>query len=237
MLAPLSVAAAQPRCDAKDVHRNAAAHAELIRAAHARVVVFPELSLTGYDLDAPVVDPAGPELGALVEACAGTGSVALAGAPVQDADGHRYIATLVITGDGAASAYRKVWLGAEEQKRFHPGGPPTVYEVDGWRLGLAICRETGVAAHTEALSTLGVDAYIAGLVMHPEELDEQDARGRRIATALGAPVALAGFAGAAGPGYDTTAGGSAVWAADGTVLARAGCDAGEIIRATLVPRC
>jgi predicted amidohydrolase len=57
MLAPLSVAAAQPRCAANNVRSNARAHAELIRAARARIVVFPELSLTGYQLDAdpPIV--------------------------------------------------------------------------------------------------------------------------------------------------------------------------------------
>jgi predicted amidohydrolase len=52
MQAPLLVAVAQPRCAAKATHSNARAHAELIRSARARVVIFPELSLTGYELDA-----------------------------------------------------------------------------------------------------------------------------------------------------------------------------------------
>lgn len=45
----LVVAAVQPACTAHDVAANAAVHAEQVRAAAARVVVFPELSLTGYE--------------------------------------------------------------------------------------------------------------------------------------------------------------------------------------------
>ncbi len=78
----LSVAAAQPVCVAKDVVANAHAHADAIRAADARVVVFPELSLTGYELDADVVAPDDPGLAPIVEACAACDAVALVGAPV-----------------------------------------------------------------------------------------------------------------------------------------------------------
>jgi predicted amidohydrolase len=54
--APLRVAvAAQPPCVPYDVEANAATHAAAIRAARARVVVFPELSLTGYQLDAEAI--------------------------------------------------------------------------------------------------------------------------------------------------------------------------------------
>ena len=48
--------------------------------------------------------------------------------------------------------------------------------------------------------------------------------------------ATASFAGAAGSGYDETAGRSAIWAADGTELARAGADPGEVVVATLTGR-
>ena len=47
MREPLRVAVAQPLCVPYDVGQNAVAHAAAVRAAAARVVVFPELSLTG----------------------------------------------------------------------------------------------------------------------------------------------------------------------------------------------
>ena len=79
----LRLAVAQPACAALDVSANALAHAAAVRAARSRVVVFPELSLTGYELTAPLLAPDDPRLEPLVEACAATGSIALAGAPIE----------------------------------------------------------------------------------------------------------------------------------------------------------
>ncbi|MFE2990616.1 nitrilase-related carbon-nitrogen hydrolase [Streptomyces sp. NPDC059262] len=76
------IAVAQPRCTAYDVTANAVAHAEAVRAADARVVVFPEMSLTGYELDAVPVLPDDERLAPIVAACAETGALALVGAPV-----------------------------------------------------------------------------------------------------------------------------------------------------------
>ena len=58
------IAVAQPRCVSFDVAANALTHAAAIRAASARVVVFPELSLTGYELDAPTDRRRRPSIGA-----------------------------------------------------------------------------------------------------------------------------------------------------------------------------
>ena len=57
MTEPLIVAVAQPPCAPHDVAGNARAHAAAVRDTRARVVVFPELSLTGYEL------PGGPGSG------------------------------------------------------------------------------------------------------------------------------------------------------------------------------
>src|SRR4051812_8891952 len=133
----LSVVVAQPACVAFDVAANAVAHAETVRAADARVVVFPELSLTGYELSAPVLDPTDDRLRPLVEACADTGTVALVGAPV---DGP-CIAMMSVAGDAVRVIYKKLYLGGAEPARFLAGDSPAIYEIDGWRLGLAICKD------------------------------------------------------------------------------------------------
>src|SRR4249919_3243123 len=92
------IAVAQPRCVSVDVAANALTHAAAIRAARARVVVFPELSLTGYELGASTVDTSDPRLAPITAACAETGSVALVGAPVAGEAGRRHIAVLAIDG-------------------------------------------------------------------------------------------------------------------------------------------
>ena len=86
---------------------------------------------------------------------------------------------------------------------------------DGWRLGLGTCKDTGVAEHTAGTAAPGVDVYLAGLVHAPEELGEQDARGRQIAAACRSYVVFASFARPTGGGYDSTAGESTIWGPTG----------------------
>jgi predicted amidohydrolase len=230
---PLAIAVAQPRSVSNDVAANALIHAETIRVAGARVVVFPELSLTGYELDAPTVTIDDPRLGPIVEACAETGSLALVGAPVSGEDGRRHIGVLAVDGAGARVAYRKVWLGGDEPDHFSPGAGPAVLDVDGWRLGLAICKDTGVPQHAADTAALGIDAYVAGMLEAVEDAGVPEERALRAAADHGVWVACASFAGSTGGGYSHAAGGSGVWSADGAAVARAGTGVGEIARATL----
>lgn len=225
----LRVAVAQPDVHALDVAANAAAHAAVVRGARARLVVFPELSLTGYELDVPSLAPTDPRLDPLVEACRATGSVALVGAPVSGArSGVEHIGTLRVDGVGVAAAYLKVSLGDAEAERFTPGPGPVAIDVDGWRVGLATCRDTGVAAHVAATAALGLDLYAAGVVHHLHERAELSRRARAIAAASGAPVALASCAAPTGEGYAATAGHSSVHDRHGELLVEAGSQTGWV---------
>ena len=148
-------------------------HARAVVGARARLVVFPELSLTGYELDAALVEPGDAALDPIVAACAATGSTALVGAPVPGPGGRAYIAMLEVSPAGVAVLYRKQWIGGDEAVRFSPGDEPTVFEVDGWRLGVGICRDTGIGEHVERMAELDIDAYVAGLVHRSDERAEQ----------------------------------------------------------------
>jgi predicted amidohydrolase len=225
----LRLAVAQPESVAHDVAANAHRHASLIKEANARVVVFPELSLTGYELESQTLSPDDARLVPIVDACAATNTVALAGAPV---DGP-HIAMLAITGTGVTVAYRKLWLGDVEAQRFLPGPSPAVIEVDGWRLGLAICKDTGVPQHAADTCALGIDVYVAGTVKHAHERALQAERAHRIATTHHVWVAIASFAGPTGGGFADTAAHSAIWSPDGTVVADAGPAPGTFITTPL----
>jgi predicted amidohydrolase len=233
MRAPLVLAVAQPLTISYDVAANAHTHAAAIRAASARVVLFPELSLTGYELDAPAVSMDDPRLAPLVAACAETDSLGLAGAPVSGAGGRDYIAILAIDGAGARIAYRKMWLGGAEVQRFWPGGTPARIDVDDWRLGLAICKDTGVAQHAAETVALGIDAYLAGVLEFEADAHVPEERARRIAAAHHVWVAMASFAGSTGGGYDKAAGRSGIWSPAETTVARAGPEPGAIARAKI----
>jgi predicted amidohydrolase len=126
-----------------------------------------------------------------------------------------------------------MWLGTTETARFSGGTQPAVLELDGWRLGLAICKDAGVAQHWADTAALGIDAYVAGSVKAVDEGELQDERARRVATEHGVWVAVASGAGSNGGEYDPAAGRSGIWAGDGSLVTQAGTDAGEIVRATL----
>lgn len=228
----LVIAAAQPRCTARDVAANAVAHAEIIRSAGARVVVFPEMSLTGYELDADPVAPDDERLSPIVDACSTTGTVALAGAPTAGTDGE-HISVLAFEGNARCVAYDKMWLSDAEAQRFVPGRAPAILNVDGWRLGLAICKDTGVAAHADSVAAEGMDVYVAGVLDSADDATVQDERARRVAARHGVWVVVASFAGSTGGGYEHAAAQSRIWSPNGTVVASAGADVGRIAHATL----
>ncbi|MFI0407978.1 carbon-nitrogen hydrolase family protein [Actinomadura sp. 3N508] len=227
MPTPLTLAVAQPPCTPGDVDANVAAHARTIRAARSRMVLFPELSLSGYELDAENIEPADPRLAPLVDACAETGTVALVGAPVDS-----YIAMLRVDGAGVTVAYRKINLGDAEAVRFRPGSGPAVIGVDGWRFGLAVCRDTGVPRHVADTAALGIDAYLAGVCDNDPDVVSE--RAHRAATGHRLWVGFASFAGRAGGGYDPAAGHSSIRTPDGLVVAQAGPEPGALARATML---
>jgi predicted amidohydrolase len=230
---PMTIAVAQPRCVALDIEANAEAHAELIRAAGARLITFPELSLTGYELEnAPSITVDSPVLQPIVDACARSRSTALVGAPIGQGGAH-HIAMLAVNGSGAKIAYRKMWLGGEEARFFAPGDQPAVLDLNGSRFGLAICKDTGTPRHAVDTAALGMDCYVAGTVMFPDEKAELTRRAQRIAASFGVYVAFASFAGPTGSGYGQTAGCSGIWDRRGVLVATAGPHADRIAVATL----
>jgi predicted amidohydrolase len=108
-----------------------------------------------------------------------------------------------------------------------------VLPVDGWRLGLAVCKDTGVPQHATDTAALGIDVYVAGVLESADDAAVVEERARRVATDHHVWVAVASFAGSTGGGFSRAAGGSGVWAPDGALLARAGTETGAIARATL----
>jgi predicted amidohydrolase len=168
-----------------------------------------------------------------VKACAETGSLAVVGAPVRGEAGRSHIALLAVDGSGAAVVYRKMHLGGAEPDRFSPGNEPAVLAVDGWRLGLAICKDTGIPQHATVTAALGMDAYVASILESAEDAAVPGVRARRVAAEHHVWVAIASFAGSTGGGYVDTAGRSGIWAPDGAEVVRAGPEIGAVVRATL----
>ncbi len=229
----LSIAVAQPESALHDVDFNARRHANAILSAGTRVVVFPELSLTGYAMNVRPVDLDDARLDPIITACRDTNTIALVGAPTRDGEGGVHISTLRVDAQQVSMAYNKIWLGGEEMAFFTQGQRPSVTVVDDWRLGLAICKDTGEAEHARATAELGIDAYVAGVCETEDDHRVQTERAVRVTRDHGVWVAVASFAGPTGGGFDQTAGRSAIWRPNGTKAVEAGRTSDELVRADL----
>ena len=125
-----------------------------------------------------------------------------------------------------------MWLGGSEPDRFSPGEAPAVIELDGWRLGLAICKDTRIARARRRHRRVGHGRVRRGdggqrTAAAPDE------RAQRVTADHNVEVAIASHAGPTGGGFDETAGGSGIWSSDGRRVAHAGAEIEAIARATL----
>lgn len=217
------IAAAQSRSSPGDFIRNVAHHLEIAQAAarhSVNLLIFPELSLTGYELDlaaANAVRSDSPELEPLRAFSADTGMTIAAGAPLRHTNGKLYIAAILFHPTGAPSIYTKVHVHESEQHVFTPGFGGPLLDFGAFRVALAICADAKHPSHAAAAARSGANVYAAGAMIVADEyplkasLIEGYAREHRMATLL------ANYSGASG-GW-LSPGRSAFWSDTGEQLA------------------
>jgi len=136
---PLTVSAIQYAALDGGIDANVPEHVRLIEDADshgARLVVFPELSLTGYNLrllrgsdhsgggqpdGGQWVAPGDPRLDPIREICRRTGVTAVVGVPFREPDGTPRLASLAIHPNGAEEAGFKTHLHGDEESLFEAG--------------------------------------------------------------------------------------------------------------------
>jgi predicted amidohydrolase len=146
---------------------NVGEHIRLIEDAEshgARLVIFPELSLTGYRLDLFAGSEewlsAGDErLDGIREICRRTGITAVVGAAFTEGDGTPRLASLAVRPAGTIEPGFKTWLHGAEQQLFVAGSTPAVLELDGWKIALAVCFDAARPGHAEWAAQAGADIY------------------------------------------------------------------------------
>jgi predicted amidohydrolase len=237
---PLTLSAVQYQALDGGIAANLAEHIRLIEDADShgsRLVIFPELSLTGYALE-PLADPgqwltaADSRLDGIHEICRRTGITAVVGAPYREPDGTRRLASLAVHPSGSVDCSFKVWLHGAEAEWFTPGEQAAVLAVDGWRVALAICFDAAHPAHAGAAAAEGADVYaVSGLYTAAE--------GQRLDLHFGARAmdhrmfsVLANLGGSTPLG--PSAGKSGFWGPDGLVLRQAAGTGTEVLTATLL---
>ena len=171
----LRVALAQINPTVGDIAGNARRIAEYASAAReggAGLVVFPELTLSGYPpedllLKTSFLDACADALGEL--AAQTQGIVAVVGFPERAED--VYNAAAVLADGEVVAVYRKMYLPNygvfDEQRYFQSGAEAAIFELNGIPIGLSICEdiwEPGPPAMTE---TLGGAQVIVNLSASP----------------------------------------------------------------------
>ncbi len=224
----LVVAVAQHAPVPGDVAENARRAATTVAVAAdsgARLLLFPLLSLTGYDL-ARLTDSAcwvtaeDPRLDVVREASRAHGVTTVVGAAWLGPDGDRLLASLALSPDGSVEVVGKRYLHRDERELFEPGVSSPLLEIDGWRIALAVCYDAAAPEHALEMAGKGADVYaVSALYTEGQErrLDVHPA-----ARAMDHRMyALVGNLAGAGAGW-RSCGGSGVWHPDGRRLVEAG---------------
>lgn len=204
-----------------DIVANVARHVTLAQAAAghgARLALFPELALTGYEpslATALALDDADSRLEPLREAAVRLGIVLVTGAPWRSA-GLPRIAALSFLPDGRLQVYTKQSLHGGEEAAFAAGNGGAGLRIGGAQVALAVCADIMHAGHPAAAASAGANLYAASMLVsengygHDAGLLRGYAREHRMA------VAMANHGGPTG-GW-ACAGRSALWDENGNVV-------------------
>ncbi|WOD16495.1 carbon-nitrogen hydrolase family protein [Paraburkholderia kirstenboschensis] len=241
---PLQIAAAQAQPVCADVTANIAKTVELTGLAAdrgARLVVFPEKFLSGYEPGLIAADPSeyafdqsDSRLDPIREACRRHAIAAVVGAATRDAGG-LHISSLAFDRRGEdVEPYHKQYLYKSEAEIYRPGTRGCMLELDGWRLALGVCYDSGFPEHARHAAVNGAHAYlVSGLFSVKSGYHQSRIWFPARAFDNTMYALLSNHIGTTG-GWNTC-GASAIWSPYGDVIAEAGREREEVISALLDP--
>jgi predicted amidohydrolase len=216
------IAAAQSISVRGNVQENIERHRRLIVLAaenSVQCIIFPELSLTGYELD--LADTLAftindKRIDSLRDVSEKYKMLIIAGAPYRTKTGLS-IGAFIFFPDRSVSVYSKRYFHPGEEKYFIPGKTNHTYALEQEKLSVAICADISNPVHADDASQAGTTIYAAGVLITAAgyEIDATILRG--YAKKYSMLVLMANHGGASG-GYHS-AGRSAIWSPTGSLLA------------------
>lgn len=232
---PMVWAAAQSLSVAGDIAANVQRHLRLMEAAAEQGVgflLFPELSLTGYepemarDLAFTELDP---RLQPLKDLAQTLNMVTVVGAPLlSETQDDVLIAALTFGLDGEVSVYTKQHLHSGEEPVFKVGVGGAPFFLGEERVHLAVCADFSHATHAQKAATAGATMYAASVLISGLGYANDSGLLQGYARIHSMPVLMANHAGVTG-GWQS-AGRSALWAETGERVAEiAGAGEGLLV--------
>lgn len=217
-----------------DVEANQGEHLRLARVAAAegaQLVVYPELSLTGYEIAlAPKLafSEDDSRLAPLLDAARSHSMTLIVGAPVRVAS-RLHIGAFILSPDRTIELYTKHHLGAfgasasrdgsippAEATVFQPGDRNPLVRLGDRIAAVAVCADIGQPSHPGQAAKRGATAYLASMFVIPSDFASETSRLRHYAVQHRMLVAFANFGSASG-GL-ASAGRSAIWSETGDLL-------------------
>jgi predicted amidohydrolase len=217
----MRIAVAQTRPFKGDILQNIEAHIQFIGLAGAEradTIVFPELSVTGYEpeLAAGLAMTAADVRLDIFQTLSDRYSMTIGvGVPTTDGAGVR-ITELIFQPGQLRQAYSKRYLHADEQPYFVCGAEAGLLR-DG-KIALAICYEVSVPAHSEQAHRGGAEIYLVSVAKTKAGMDGAAETLAGIARRYSMTVLVSNCVGHCA---DFECGGrSAVWSREGVMLAQ-----------------
>ncbi len=212
------IAAIQTTPEAGDVAANTAQHIELAHDAASRgatVLLYPELSLTGYELgqaESLAFDRDDDRLAPLAEVAAAHRITLLVGLPLRERDGLR-IATAILGPDGERAFYLKWCVHASETPPFEApadaGGSNNPRVSCGDVTGaMAVCADFNHDRHAERAARAGAGVYLVSAFVSAADSERDLARLRTLARRHAFEVVFSNFG---CPSGGIEAGGRSAW--------------------------
>jgi predicted amidohydrolase len=223
-MSSIRIAGAQSISVAGNIAANVQMHLKFIaaaRQAQVNLLVFPELSLCGYELprlQECLLHPDDSRLTALRDMAFETKMTVVVGAPVANGAGMApAIGAITFFPDGTYSIYRKQYLHPGEELFASRGNAVSSKEKLLYTsYSLAICADTAHEAHAKTAAESGSSLYLAGVLVSEAGYAADSAKMQHYATSLHLGVLMANHGGPSG-GY-LSAGKSAFWAPGGKLV-------------------
>lgn len=221
----MRIAVAQIEAIKGNIEKNIENHSKWIKQAiqyNAEMVVFPELSLTGYE----------PELAELLatnqddqrldelQSLSDKNNITIGvGLPTRK-EAEVFISMIIFQPHEERITYSKQYLYPPEKSFFTAGNHPMVLKLETEIISPAICYEASNEAHCEYASRNNATVYIASVLSSVNGIDAELKKLSGIASTRNMVTFMANYIGKSG-GYEC-AGKSSVWNEKGELIGQLG---------------
>ena len=217
----MKICAAQTRPIKGDIQRNLDHHKKLLDLAvsnGAEVVIFPELSLTGYEpeLSRELATSQNDRRFDDFQKIADAGQITIGvGVPTKYSEGI-CISMVIFQPHQSRQTYSKRYLHPDEEEFFISGKNSSSLIIGKPNIALAICYELSIPEHSEDAFKSGAEVYVASVAKSAGGVDKAVKSLSGIANKYAMPVLMSNCIGPCG-GMEC-AGRSSIWNSQGLLI-------------------